>query len=161
MLFLLTLQPMTLTTISLVLLISIIYIALVYSIQRKLYDPVKMIEHQAHIKRITNEMKEMVKNNQDISLKQKELMGHFKESMRAQLLVFAVLPLFFIFYYGILPLVFANASNQAINIIVPLTYQSFFILCIFILGLVLSLILRKYDSKKYKQKQMQVANNNP
>lgn len=148
---------MAISTALLVFVVSIIYVLLIYGIQRKLYDPVKMIEHQAHIKRITNEMKDMMKNNQDISMKQQELMGHFKESMKAQLLVFAILPLFFIFYYGLLPLLFAGASNEVINIIVPLTYQSFFILCIFILGLVLSLILRRYDSKRYKQRQAQNA----
>ncbi|MGC8572197.1 MAG: hypothetical protein ACP5LH_02880 [Candidatus Micrarchaeia archaeon] len=155
MLFLL-IEPMSATIAFALFGVALLYVALVIALQRKLYNPVKLMEHQQHIKRLTDEMKEMIKNNQDISGKQKELYGHFKESMKAQVLLFAVLPLFFIFYYLLLPYMFGSYSNQTINIIVPLSYQSFFVLCAFILGLVIGLLIRNIDKKRLKARQ-QVA----
>ncbi|MCL5433711.1 MAG: hypothetical protein M1538_01890 [Candidatus Marsarchaeota archaeon] len=158
MLFLL-IESMTAATAFAVFGVALLYVALVLALQRKLYDPLKLMEHQVHIKRLTNEMKDMIKSNQDVSGKQKELYGHFKESMKAQVLLFAVLPLFFIFYYLLLPYMFSGVSNQTINIIVPLTYQGFFVLCAFILGLALGLTIRKFDSKRLKKRQTDNVSN--
>lgn len=143
-----------------VVLLGVAYAILTLKLQRRLTNPHKMKEIQGRISRLTKEMNEMTKRNENISAKQAELMPLMRESMQGQMkAMFVVLPLFLVVYYGLLPLMFNQFAAEDFTFIVPLSYSSLFIVTAIIFGLVMSVGILISDKVKPKPGQAPDTNN--
>jgi uncharacterized membrane protein (DUF106 family) len=138
-----------------ILLLGIGYATFALKVQRTLTSPKKTREIQQKIKVLTKELNEMAKRNEDITEKQKELMPLLNESMKTQMKgMFVILPVFFLVYYAMLPMVFNPIAQEAFTIFsIPLAYGTLFIVGAVIFGLVLGLFVSMLDRKKAKQDQ--------
>jgi len=77
--------------------------------------------------------------------------------------MFVILPIFFIIYYLIIPIIFAGYVGDTVNLIVPLGYQSLFIVTAIVFGLLLSagiLIRDRMVNKKLNNAQNPQNTNN-
>ncbi len=151
-------MPLAITT-ALVLL-GIGYATFALVLQRKLSNPAKAREIQQKIQALTKELNAMAKRGEDISAKQSELMPMLNESMKSQMKsMFVILPVFFVIYYGIMPLVFGKFSADMVTLLVlPLNYGGLFIATAIITGLIYSagiMIRDRTVAKRMKAMQAQ------
>ncbi|MGC8662243.1 MAG: EMC3/TMCO1 family protein [Candidatus Micrarchaeia archaeon] len=136
-------------------LVAILYTLLSFIIQRKVANMKKVYEMQEKIKAKSKELNEMVKSgikNEELLAKQKEVMGLATESMVNQMKpMVIILPLFLIVYYLLLPALFPNNPTFVFGSF-KLTYNTLFILIVFIFGFILSFSFLAIDkSKRAKQ----------
>ncbi len=101
-----------------VVLLAIAYAVFTLKVQRRLVHPQKTKDLQQRIQKLTKEMNEMAKRNEDIAAKQAELMPLMKESMNSQLKVMIViLPIFLIIYDLIIPMLFGGYMAQQVSLL--------------------------------------------
>lgn len=141
----------------LVALVAILYTILSFVIQRKMANMKKVYEMQEMIKAKSKELNEMVKRgakNEELMAKQKEVMSLASSSMMNQMKpMIIILPLFFVVYYWLLPILFPTHPMLIIDGL-KLAYTAFFILIVFVFGMALSfsvLAIDKAKAKKAKQ----------
>ncbi len=135
--------------------LAIGYTALALVLQRKLSHPKKMRHLQNRSTALSKELREMMKNKasqEEMAKKQKELMPLMSESMKTNMKpMLVVLPLFFLVWYVLLPMAFAQYSAAKINFIVPLGYKGLFFIVLFVGGMISSISIMIYDRKKAKE----------
>lgn len=152
--------PMPINVILVIIFIGIIEITLSTVLQRKLGNPKKAREIQAHMNKVSKELKELVKNNAPkdiVSSKQKEIMPLANASMKLSLKPMIILfPLFIFIYYVIIGMYLSGWQKYVINFIVPLHYKGFFIVFVLIIGMGTGVIISLYDRKKIKEKEKQI-----
>jgi len=143
-----------------VIVVAVAYAAGALLLQRKLTNPKRMREIQRRLKAHTKALNEMVKSGAPkdaIAAKQGEVMPLFSESMKSQMKpMLVILPLFIVLYYALLPLLIGSmgASSSTIDFILPnLTYENFFFVVVFIIGMALSISVMAYDRKKGKDEE--------
>ena len=126
--------------------------------QRKLIDVDRTYSVRARVNALTKELIEMGKKNESkeaMNVKQDELTKLSMESMKNQMKpMFAILPVFVLLYYVLLPREF-SAALQVTVFSAAFSYRTFFIITVFILGLVSSLIISLYDRRRLKLKAAQ------
>jgi uncharacterized membrane protein (DUF106 family) len=155
--------PMPIQAIVMLVAIGAVYVMFSVLVQRKLTNPKRMRELQRRIQGISKEMNEMVKRKapqEEVAAKQKELMPLMGENMRASMKpMFALLPVFLLLYYVLLPNVFASwAGHDYVMLIgMKLGYLGLFFATVFILGMVSTAIIMVYDRKKAKAEQSMAA----
>jgi membrane protein implicated in regulation of membrane protease activity len=128
--------------------ISFIYIILIFYIRNLLYDKKKL---QSSQKAAFESYKGMIKNlnnKEYLAAKQKELLKHSKEIIFTQLLFLFLIPIYLIFYYLIIPFIFAFVSN-AIN------FKEYFIIFVIVEGFLFSFI--SYFITKHKKKNQSLG----
>ena len=93
-------------------------------------------------------------NSPELSKRQKELMDIMGATMKDQMKPMIIaLPLFFALYYVVLPMVSAGNTSYIFNVLsFSLSYQTFFIVAIFALGLAFSIAGMLYDKIKDSKK---------
>ena len=145
--------PLPINVAMAVILFGVAYAILTLKLQRTLSHPKKMRDIQMKISALTKELGEMSKRNEDITEKQKEIMPLMKQSMQMQMKSMVVIfPLFLFVYYLALPTIFGAFSAEAFNFIVPLPYNSLFIVTAIVTGLIMSFTLLAKDRVSTKQK---------
>jgi len=142
----------------LVALIAITYTLVSFVIQRKMANTKKVYEMQERIKQKTKELNEIIKSgvkSEELMVKQKEVMSLASESMMNQMKpMIIILPLFFVVYYWLLPFVFPMKPVIVIGNM-KFVYTTFFILIVFVFGLLLSLAVMLVDRSMRKKAQQQ------
>ncbi|MGC8538404.1 MAG: EMC3/TMCO1 family protein [Candidatus Micrarchaeia archaeon] len=143
------------------LLIAIAYTLFSVFLQRKLSNMKRMREIQQAMNDKTKELAQLSKANPtsaELQAKQKEIMSMASESMRLQIKpMIIILPLFVVVYDLLLPMGFAHANFSLMLASVKLTYQTFFLVVVFVLGMAISISLMAIDRKKAKvEKQQQI-----
>ncbi|MGC8776480.1 MAG: EMC3/TMCO1 family protein [Candidatus Micrarchaeia archaeon] len=148
----------------LIALIAIIYTLLSFFIQRKVANMKKVYEMQEKIKAKSAELKEMSKNgatNSELMEKQKEIMSLASESMISQMKpMIIILPLFFVVYYWLLPMLFPSHPTVLLAGM-KFSYTAFFILVVFVFGILLSIgvmVRDRANAKKAKASSGDAAN---
>jgi len=145
----------------LIVLIALLYTLFSFVIQRKMANMKKVYEIQEIIKQKSKELSDMVKNgakNEELMLKQREVMSLASESMINQMKpMIIILPLFLVVYYWLLPLIFPTHPKVIINGI-KFAYNTFFIIVVFIFGLILSFSVMLIDRNKRKKEQQTKLN---
>ncbi|MFP3279026.1 MAG: EMC3/TMCO1 family protein [Candidatus Micrarchaeota archaeon] len=145
----------------LIVLIALLYTLFSFVIQRKMANMKKVYELQEIIKQKSKELSDMVKNgakNEELMLKQREVMSLASESMINQMKpMIIILPLFLVVYYWLLPLIFPTHPEVAIDGI-KFAYNTFFIIAVFIFGLILSFSVMLVDRNKRKKEQQTKLN---
>ena len=135
--------------------IAFSYALFVVILQRRLTNVDKMYEIRARMNEKTKALNGLVKNNaskDEISQKQKELMEISSESMKLQIKpLIVVFPLFILLYYVLLPRVFNMATTLSL-LSITLSYHTFFVILLFVLGLIFSTSFSIYDRKRLKHK---------
>ena len=145
--------------------IVVIVIGAVYTIasvllQRKLTNPKRMREIQSQVKKLTNELNMLVRNNapkDQQAAKQSEVMKLMGESMRTSMKpMLVVMPVFLVVYYLILPALLLAIGMTTKN------GQSTFFYTVLVLGLISSMIILLYDRAmtKKEEKLLQVDEQN-
>ncbi|MGC8651877.1 MAG: EMC3/TMCO1 family protein [Candidatus Micrarchaeia archaeon] len=136
--------------------IALLYTLLSVALQRKLSNPVHLQEIQLKMNAISKELNAMIKSNapkEQIAAKQKEIMPLMSESMRAQFKpMLVILPLFFIVYYALVPLL--PLGTKGLNI-----QESFFV-AVLVFGLATSMVFLVKDRKKAKNRLSQQDSGN-
>jgi uncharacterized membrane protein (DUF106 family) len=136
--------------------LTVIIIGVVYTIasvllQRKLTNPKRMRELQAQIKKLTNELNALVKNNASKELqtaKQSEVMKLMGESMRASFKpMFVALPMFVLLFYFLLPALPLGTAGSGKSA------QTVFFYTALGMGLLSTLIITLYDRKMIKKEE--------
>ena len=144
----------------LIVLIAVLYTLFSFVIQRKMANMKKVYEMQEIIKQKSKELSDMVKNgakNEELMLKQREVMSLASKSMINQMKpMIIILPLFLVVYYWLLPLIFPTHPAVIIDG-VKIAYNNFFIIVVFIFGLILSFSVMLIDRSKRKKEQEQQA----
>jgi uncharacterized membrane protein (DUF106 family) len=163
--------PITATPMPLFIVVAVVVIGICYSmlsifVQRRFGNPKRQREIQAKMRDLSKQMQEKAKKNEDVSEQQKQLMPLLNENMKLQLKsTLFILPLFFIIYYGALPIVFHPYSNTEINFIVPLTYTGLFFVAVVVSGLIGSSVVllrdRKLSKAMMQQNTVQVQDEKP
>jgi uncharacterized membrane protein (DUF106 family) len=135
--------------------VAVAYAVFSIVLQRKLTNVDRMYEIRARMNDGTKQLTDMVKNNasqEEISKKQKEVMEISTESMKLQMKpMIVIFPVFLLLNYFVLPHFFNFASKVSIASI-TLTYQIFFVVCLFIMGIIISSIFSLYDRKRLGHK---------
>ncbi|MCL5412501.1 MAG: EMC3/TMCO1 family protein [Candidatus Marsarchaeota archaeon] len=148
--------PIPLTIEVAIILIAALYTSTTVLLQRKMSNPKRMRAARAEMKRIQDEMKVLLKNKasrEEIAAKQKEIMPLVSATTKGQLKsMFIILPVFLILYDVILPAAFGSVTGT-VNFIFQLNYQGLFFACVFILGMVATVITLAYDRKKTKEEK--------
>jgi len=144
----------------LIVLIAVLYTLFSFVIQRKMANMKKVYEMQEIIKQKSKELSDMVKNgakNEELMLKQREVMSLASKSMINQMKpMIIILPLFLVVYYWLLPLIFPTHPAVIIDG-VKIAYNNFFIIVVFVFGLILSFSVMLIDRSKRKREQEQQA----
>jgi len=144
----------------LIVLIAVLYTLFSFVIQRKMANMKKVYEMQEIIKQKSKELSDMVKNgakNEELMLKQREVMSLASKSMINQMKpMIIILPLFLVVYYWLLPLIFPTHPAIIIDG-VKIAYNNFFIIVVFVFGLILSFSVMLIDRSKRKREQEQQA----
>jgi uncharacterized membrane protein (DUF106 family) len=144
----------------LIVLIAVLYTLFSFIIQRKMANMKKVYEMQETIKQKSKELSDMVKNgakNEELMLKQREVMSLASKSMINQMKpMIIILPLFLVVYYWLLPLIFPTHPTIVIDG-AKFAYNTFFIIVVFIVGLILSFSVMLIDRSKRKKEQEQQA----
>jgi uncharacterized membrane protein (DUF106 family) len=142
--------------------LAIGYAAFSIFIQRKLSNPKRIREIQRKVNENQKKLNEMIKSGapkEAIQAKQKDLMPNMSEMMKYQIKpMLVILPSFVLLYWILLPNLISSlgASKSTINFILPnVTYQSFFIILEFIIGIAVSIVVMVYDRRKGKQEALQ------
>jgi len=140
----------------LIVLIAILYTLFSFVIQRKMANTKKVYEMQEIIRQKSKELSDMVKNgakNEELMLKQREVMSLASESMINQMKpMLIILPLFLVVYYWLLPSIFPTHPEVIIGGI-KFAYNTFFIIVVFTFGLILSFSVMLIDRNKRKKEQ--------
>ena len=113
--------------------LSLLYMIIIYYISNLLYSREKL---QAHQTGLLNTYKDILKNanNQEyVSAKTKELLMHGREVVVAEILFLALIPIYLVFYYLLLPYIFSFITN-------PINFKGYFIFFIIGAGFLFSLI---------------------
>jgi uncharacterized membrane protein (DUF106 family) len=142
--------------------IAVVYTLTSFILQRKLANMKKVYEMQAIIKAKTKELTELTKKgvpSAELAQKQKEVMSLASESMMHQMKpMIIILPLFFIVFYLLLPAVVP--PKTIINIgTYKFAYTTFFIIIVFVLGVLLSISVLIRDMAKAKKEKAMSAQN--
>lgn len=148
--------------------IAAVYATFTLLLQRRLANVDKMYEIRARMNEGTKRLTEIIKNKaskEEIAEKQKEVMAISSESMKLQLRsMIVILPLFLILYYFLLPLKF-NLSSTLTILSYTISYHTFFIAILFVIGILLSIGFSMYDRRrlgdKYKFGLMQPSFKDP
>lgn len=147
--------PMPLGVVAVLIVMGVFEVAISILVQRKLGNPKRMREIQIRMNKVSKEMKEMMKSNasqESIMQKQREIMPLASESMRISLKpMLVIFPFFLFMYYGVVGIILKGWSVYKINFIVPLGYEGFFIVFVFILGLIAGISVSIYDRKKMRE----------
>ncbi len=155
-----TAPVMPFSVVLIIILIGIGEIALSTLLQRKLGNPKKAREIQAHMNRVSKELKELIKNKAPkdiVSSKQKEIMPLANASMKLSLKPMIVLfPLFIVIYYVVIGMFLSGWQKYVINFIIPLHYKGFFIAFVLIFGMTVGVIISLYDRKKIKESEKDI-----
>lgn len=142
--------------------IELACIALGYAVfsiflQRKLSNIDRMYEVRDRMNAHTKELVEMGKRQESkevIAAKQQELTKLATESMKSQMKpMFVLLPITIILYYVLLPMGFPNQNATVTIFSLQLSYKTFFIASIFIIGIVLSVSMQIYDKRRLRIKK--------
>jgi len=145
----------------LIVLIAVLYTLFSFVIQRKMANMKKVYEMQETIKQKSKELSDMVKNgakNEELMLKQREVMSLASESMINQMKpMIIILPLFLVVYYWLLPAIFPTHPTIVIDG-AKFAYNTFFIIVVFIVGLILSVSVMLIDRSKRKKEQQAKIN---
>lgn len=140
--------------------IELVAVAAVYAtfsllLQRKLVNVDKMYEIRAKMNEGTKKLSELIKSNaakEEIAKKQKEIMEISTQQMTAQFKpMIVIFPIFLLLYYVILPLHFNLSANTSL-LSFTLSYHLLFIIALFVIGILLSIIFSVYDRKRLKDK---------
>ena len=138
----------------LIALTAILYTLLSFYIQRKMSNIKKVYEMQEQIKSKSKELNEMVKrgaSNDELLAKQKEVMSLASKSMMSQMKpMVIILPLFLIVYYLLLPILFPSHPMVYLGG-AKFAYNTFFIIVVFIFGLLLSITVTVRDRRIAKK----------
>ena len=113
--------------------ISLVYIVIIYYISNLLYSREKL---QTHQKQIFSVYKDIIKNSNNpdyVSVKTKELLIHSREIIFAQILFLALIPIYLIFYYLLLPYIFSFITN-------PINFKEYFIFFVIASAILISVI---------------------
>jgi uncharacterized membrane protein (DUF106 family) len=136
-------------------LIAVVYALSVVLLQRKLTNIDRMYEIRARMNDKTKRLTNLVKNNaskEEISQEQKELMDISTESMKLQLKpLLVVFPMFLLLYYVLLPKFFNMSTTLSIDSF-TLSYHTFFVILLFVIGLIFSTSFSIYDRKRLGHK---------
>ncbi|MGC9204752.1 MAG: EMC3/TMCO1 family protein [Candidatus Micrarchaeia archaeon] len=137
--------------------IAVAYTLLSFVLQRKLANMKKVYEMQEIIKAKTKELTELTKKGvppAELAKKQKEVMSLASESMIHQMKpMIIILPLFFIVFYLLLPSLFP--SKPIIDVgTYKLAYTTFFIIIVFVLGMILSISVLIRDKARARKEKM-------
>ncbi len=155
--------PMPIQAMLMLVAIGVAYVVLSVVIQRKLGNPKRMRELQKRIQDISKEMNALVKNKapqEEVSAKQKELMPLMGENMKTSMKpMFALLPVFLLLYYVLLPAGFSSwAGHYYVTIFGDkLGYLGVFFVVVFTLGMISTAIIMVYDRKKAKEEKAAAA----
>jgi uncharacterized membrane protein (DUF106 family) len=145
----------------LIALIAVLYTLLSFVIQRKMANMKKVYEMQEIIKQKSKELNDMVKNgakNEELVLKQREVMSLASESMINQMKpMIIILPLFLVVYYWLLPSIFPTHPQIIIGG-AKFAYNTLFIIMVFTFGLILSFSVMLIDRSKRKKEQQAKIN---
>jgi len=128
--------------------ISLFYIIIIYYISNLLYSREKL---QTHQKQIFSAYKDIIKNSNNpdyVSTKTKELLAHSREIIFAQILFLALIPIYLVFYYLLLPYIFSFITN-------PINFKEYFIFFV-ILSAILVSISSYIINKKLKNHSLGV-----
>jgi uncharacterized membrane protein (DUF106 family) len=124
-------------------------------IQRRLSNVDKMYELRATMSDKTKKLMALAKSNapkEQMAQHQKELTDISMQSMKNQMKpMIVILPVLAILEYAVLPGIFPSTFTFSL-LGFSLTYQMFFIVVIFIVGLVLSISMSMYDRRRLKDK---------
>lgn len=147
MIFLLDVIPMN-VEVALVL-VAFAYIIFTTTVQRRLTNAKKMRASQGKIKEIYKQLDAMIKSNaprEELVAKQREHMHLVKEMMGSQMkAMFVLIPSFLVVYYILLPALPVGISVGS--------EQGFFILVVFVFGILSAIAISIYDRRKLKQEQ--------
>jgi len=124
--------------------ISLVYIVIIYYISNLLYSREKL---QTHQKQIFSVYKDIIKNSNDpnyASAKTKELLMHSREIIFAQILFLALIPIYLIFYYLLLPYIFSFITN-------PINFKEYFIFFVIASAILISVISYLLNKKSKNQ----------
>jgi uncharacterized membrane protein (DUF106 family) len=135
--------------------IAAVYALFVILLQRKLINIDRMYELRAKMNDKTTGLTNLIKSNapkEEISQKQKELMDISTQSMKQQLKpLVVVFPLFLMLYYVALPHVFNMTSTLTLASF-TISYSEFFVILLFVIGLIFSTSFSIYDRKRLSHK---------
>jgi uncharacterized membrane protein (DUF106 family) len=153
---------MPMGTVILLIGIGLIYIAFSIFAQRKIGNPKKMRDLQQRMNALSKELNQLVKQNapkEEIAKKQSELMPLMSENMKTSIKpMLAILPVFFLLYYLILPTAFHSIANEYILFLsMKLNYTGVFFACVFVVGIITSIVIMIYDRKKTKLERQAIA----
>jgi len=106
---------------------------IIYYISNLLYSREKL---QTHQNGLFNAYKDIVKNTNNpeyVSVKTKELLTHGREIIFAEILFLALIPIYLVFYYLLLPYIFGFITN-------PINFKEYFIFFVIASAILLSII---------------------
>ncbi|MCL4404804.1 EMC3/TMCO1 family protein [Candidatus Marsarchaeota archaeon] len=147
---------MPMSTVIILVAIGVAYVAFSTFAQRKVGNPKKMRELQQRMKTLSSELNALIKQNapkEEINKKQSELMPLMSENMKTSIKpMLIILPIFFLLYYLALPTAFHSIANEYVPFLfsMKLNYAGVFFACVFILGIISSIVIMVYDKKKAK-----------
>ncbi len=123
--------------------------------QRRLSNVDRMYELRARMNKKTKELMVMAKASaprDQMAAHQQELTKVSMESMKNQMKpMIVILPVLIALEYAVLPALFPSTLTFSV-LGFTLSYQMFFIVVIFIVGIVLSISLSMYDRRRLKDK---------
>jgi uncharacterized membrane protein (DUF106 family) len=141
--------------------IAVAYVALSMFLQRKLGDAKRMRQMQELIKAKSKELNDMAKaqaSKAELEAKQKEVTDLLGQSMKSSFKpLIAVLPVFFILYYLILPMMFPHTLTFTIPVLSTVSYQTYFIVVAFITGIIASIVVMFWDKRELAREKQQIA----
>lgn len=149
--------------------IAVVYVLFSMFLQRKIVDMKRMRKVQELIKTKSKELNDMAKNQaskETLEAKQKEVTELLGQSMKSSFKpLFVVLPIFFVLYYLLLPAAFPHNLTFTLPFLSTVSYQTYFIVIAFIVGIVLSAIVMVWDrmqlAKEKRAEQLAAAAEQP
>ncbi|MCL5427953.1 MAG: EMC3/TMCO1 family protein [Candidatus Marsarchaeota archaeon] len=138
-----------------IIMIGVVYAVFSVYMQRRLSNVDKMYALRARMNKKSKELMAMAKANvprEQMMEHQKELTSVSMESMKNQMKpMIVILPVLLALEYAVLPGMFPQSTTFSV-LGFTLGYQMFFIVVIFIVGIVLSVSLSIYDRRRLKDK---------
>jgi len=113
--------------------LSFFYIIIIYYISNLLYSREKLQVHQTGLLNAYKDILKNANNQEYVSTKTKELLMHGREVAVAEILFLALIPIYLVFYYLLLPYIFSFITN-------PINFKGYFIFFIIGAGFLFSLI---------------------
>ena len=142
------------TNVAIVIAMALVYTVIIILVQRKITDPKVIMEAQKEIKRLTDELGALTKNNapqQEIMAKQAELMPHLNGQIKNQFKsLFVVIPLYLVVYYYLLPSIPLGFPTIKAE-------QSLFFWTSALIGIIYAIAFSIYQKRKMKQEQVSQA----